>query len=358
MKISYTTEHSIAEQPYARNSSLELLRIIAMLMIVAHHFAVHSEFHFPSDTITLNRLYQQFIFMGGSLGNDIFVIISGYFLVNSSKLNFRRLFNLWIRLFFYSVVIYIVLLFSGMKTFDLKTAIEVLMPVIKEQWWFASTYFVLYLVHPYINILLHSFSRDNYKKFLASVLIYWCIIPTLTNSNFQSSQLLNFQLINFICIYSLGGYIRLWADDFGSKKFIWPGIAFILLNFLSVIVLDILGLKFTFLGQNAAYLCGMMRPFTLIASLCMLISFRHLDIKHNKIINVIASATFGVYLIHDSSFVRHFLWIDLFRNTSFQDSVYLIPYSIIVIFIVYISCTIIELIRSKVFRVLSGGKLS
>ena len=347
------TEQNRTEQTYARNSSLELLRIVAMLMIVACHFAAHGEFHFPSETITLNRLYQQFILMGGSLGNDIFVMISGYFLVKSSALNLRKLFNLWLRLIFYSVIIYLVFLFSGMKTFDIKTAIKILMPVTRTQWWFASTYFVMYLIHPYINILIHSFSRDDYKKFLAAVLIYWCIIPTLTKSNFQGSS-----LIYFICLYSLSGYVRLWAYDFGNKKFIWLGLSFILLNFLSVIVFDIIGLKITFVGQRATYLYGMMRPFTLLAVLCLLIGFRHLDIRNNRIINIIASATFGVYLIHDNNFVRSFLWIDLFRNASFQDSPYLIPYSIAVIFIVYISCTIIELMRSKFFKALSCGRLS
>ena len=324
-----------------------------MLMIAAHHFAVHGRFRFPLETITLNRLYQQFMLMGGSLGNDIFVIISGYFLVKSSALNFRRLFNLWLRLFFYSVTIYCMFLFSGLITFDLKTAVKVLMPLTRTQWWFASTYFVMYLIHPYINKLLNSFSREDYKKFLTAILIYWCIIPTLTKSSFQSSQ-----LINFICLYSLAGYVRLWADDFGDKKFIWLGFSFIILNFLSVIVFDIIGLKFTFLGQKALYLCEMMRPFTILAVLCLLIGFKHIDIKHNRIINIIASATFGVYLIHDNNFVRPFLWVNLFRNASFQDSPYLIPYSIAVIFIVYISCTTIELIRSKIFRILSEGKLS
>ena len=339
-----------AKQTHVRNSSLELLRIAAMLMIVIHHFSSRGGFHFPSEIISLNRLYQQFIFMGGSLGNDIFVIISGYFLVKSSALNFHRLINLWLRLFFYSVVIYLVFLFSGMITFDTKTAIEVLMPVISKQWWFARTYFVLYLIHPYLNILIHSFSRDNYKKFLA------VIFPAVI---FIDVFLKDLSIINFICLYSLAGYIRLWADDFGNKKFIWFGILFILLNFLSVIILDILGLTFPFLGQQATYLCeGMMKPFTILAALYIFIGFKHLNIKHNRIINLIASATLGVYLIHAYKLVDSFLWFDLFRNASFQDSPYLIPYSIAVTLIVYISCTIIELIRSKVFRMLSGSKLS
>ena len=97
---------AITTQKTERDSSLELLRIVAMLMIIAHHFACHGGFYFHANSIMLNRLWHKFIFMGGSLGNDIFVMLSGYFLINSKVLNLRRLFNLWARIFFYSVIIY------------------------------------------------------------------------------------------------------------------------------------------------------------------------------------------------------------------------------------------------------------
>ena len=322
-------------------------------MIVAHHFSVHGSFHFAVDSITLNRLYQQFILMGGCLGNVTFVMISGYFLVNSEHIKLRRLFNLWVRMFFYSVIIYSLFLLSGMMAFDIKTMLKVFMPIARTQWWFASTYFVMYLIHPYINIMLHSFTREDYKKFLTAIFLYWCIIPVLTKSNFQSNN-----LINFISLYSLAGYIRLWADDYGNKKFIWYGIGFIALNFMTVIALNLIGLMIPFFGGKSGFFCGMMKPFTILACLCLLIGFKHLDIQNSRIINTIAFAAFGVYLIHDNNFVRPFLWIDLFKNALFQNSPYLIPYSIAVIVFVYASCTLIELMRSKIFRVISRGRLS
>ena len=341
------------DQHIARNSALELLRVAGMLVIVAHHFAVHGGFDFPANTITLNRLWQQFIFMGGSLGNDIFVMLSGYFLVKSPGLNYRRLFNLWFRMFFYSVVIYCLFTVSGLEVFSLKQALKILMPVTKSQWWFASTYFVMYLVHPYMNRLLHSLSREDYLKFLKAIFFYWCIIPVLTNSDFGANA-----TINFMCLYCLAGYLRLHAEDYGSRKYILYGLAFVGVNFLSVIALDIAGTRHPYFAKMSSYFLGMMRPFTVLAVLCLVIGFRSLNIPSSKIINVIASATFGVYLIHDNRYVRPFLWVNVFRNASFQESSHLIPYSIAVIMIVYISCTVIELLRQKAFRTLSGGRLS
>lgn len=76
-------------------------------------------------------------------------------------------------------------------------------------------------------------------------------------------------------------------------------------------------------------------------------------IKHHRWINIAASATFGVYLIHDNNYMRHFLWIDFFNNANYQDSLLLIPYSIIVVIMVYVSCTAIELLRQYTIEKIS-----
>lgn len=61
-----------------RNSSIELLRIIVMLMIVGCHFATHGGFSFDKQAITIPRLWWNVIEMGGNFGADVFVLISGY----------------------------------------------------------------------------------------------------------------------------------------------------------------------------------------------------------------------------------------------------------------------------------------
>lgn len=73
--------------------------------------------------------------------------------------------------------------------------------------------------------------------------------------------------------------------------------------------------------------------------------FLKLSIGYKRRINIIASATFGVYLIYDNYHVRDFLWKTLFKNASFSESSLLIPYSIIAVILVFAVCTIIELLR-------------
>lgn len=65
-----------------RNSNFEILRIISMIMIIAHHYAVHG---FVSNDLeySFNRYIVGILSLGGKLGNTIFILISGYFMVNS-----------------------------------------------------------------------------------------------------------------------------------------------------------------------------------------------------------------------------------------------------------------------------------
>lgn len=51
-----------------RDSSFELLRIVAMFSIVAYHFAVHGGFHYNSNVLSIPRIWLCFLSMGGEYG--------------------------------------------------------------------------------------------------------------------------------------------------------------------------------------------------------------------------------------------------------------------------------------------------
>ena len=66
-----------------RNSSIELLRILAILIIISHHFSVHGVFHVLEKVppmLIVDNLSWQIIFtqiisgIGGLLGNSIFIL--------------------------------------------------------------------------------------------------------------------------------------------------------------------------------------------------------------------------------------------------------------------------------------------
>lgn len=327
-----------------RNSSIELLRIISMVMIVSCHFATHGGFSFDANTLSVPRLWWNVIEMGGNFGVNVFVLISGYFLVesNSGLLNLKGILKFWGEVFIYSVAIYLVFGIAGISEFGLASCIETVFPITFGAWWFASTYFVLYLLHPFLNMLLKKIDKNTYEALLVMEIVLWCIIPTITTLQYESNSLLW-----FITLYCVSGYVRLYGLNprFSAKYYFFFWVLFSTLRYMSCVVLMVIGTKFPAVAGRTLLFYGQQSIFTFLSALSLFMVFEKINMGYNKWINIIASATFGVYLIHDNNLVRPFLWRVIFKNAQYQDSVLIIPYSIMVTVIVYIVCTFIDLLR-------------
>lgn len=329
-----------------RNSSIELLRIISMIMIVFHHFAVHGGFNWYQGTMTIPHLWYNLIAIGGKLGVDIFVLISGYFLIKDRALapSIKKILIFWGQIVFYSIAIYASLTIVGLHEFRLDEFLQSFAPITFQTWWFASTYFVLYLLHPFLNKFLHSLSKKRYQYFLITTFICWSVIPTLSDMPFESNQLLW-----FITVYAIAGYIRLYGFNkkLKSKHFLITGLSTLALAYLSSIIYIKIATLDNGLMPYITYFYGPEKLTIIIAAICIFMFFKNLDLKYNKWINLYASATFGVYLIHDHTLMRPVIWEKLFKNYLFQFSGMIIPYSIAAVLAVYCVCTVVDMLRQK-----------
>ena len=325
-----------------RKSNIELLRVVAMIMIIAHHIAVHSQFSFASDSITINKLWIQFIQMGGKIGVDIFVLISGYFLITSNGIKTNKVIKLWLQIFTYSTGIFLAVVLVSPQSFGIKELVKNVLPITFSRWWFASTYFVLYVISPYINILLKSFDKKGYQRFLVLLFFCWCIVPTFLGEAWESNSLLW-----FVFLYALAGYVRIHIDinSIMSGGCILVAIVTMALTFLSVIIFDILGLKIAFMAAHATFFYNMQSLPILIISVMLFVGFANADIGCVPFINVISSTCFGIYLLHDNNYIRMFLWSTIFQNANYQKSGFLIPYTLMQLVIVFVICSTIELLR-------------
>lgn len=329
-----------------RNTSIELLRIISMIMIMFHHFAYHGNFEWNFNEVTLPHLWYDFILMGGKVGVDIFVLISGYFLIENTEKLFqpKKLLKFWGQVVFYSIMTYLLSVMLRLNAFEIKQLIKVCLPITYPGWWFASTYFMLYLIHPFLNKLLHRLSKTEYQYLILMMVLCWSIIPTATTQLFESNSLLW-----FVTLYGIAGYVNLYG---GNQKL--QSKHYFSLYFMVLIITYTVSTTFLFLGTkkeewstHAIDFFEIERLPILLMAITLFMGFVTLKMNYHKWINMIASATFGVYLIHDSSYIRYYLWTNIFKINQYQDSTFLILYSILVVFILYVSCTMIDLIRKK-----------
>lgn len=338
------TKYMQSKKTMYRNSSIELLRIISMVMIMFHHFAYHGNFEWNYNEITIPHLWYNFILMGGKVGVNIFVLISGFFLIENTERLFqpKKLLKFWGQVVFYSITTYFLSIVLQINNFDIKQIIKICFPITYPGWWFASTYFMLYLIHPFLNKLLHDLNKNVYQYLILLLVLCWSIIPTLTTQLFESNSLLW-----FITLYAIAGYAKIYGfnERLKSKHYFFLFLIVLVCSYLVSVSFLVLGTKRNELAVHAIDFFGMERFPILLMALFLFMTFAKLKIKFNKWINVIASATFGVYLIHDSSYIRYYIWWNIFKINQYQESLFLIPYSILVVFIIYVLCTGIEMVR-------------
>jgi len=343
-------EFALASKPTpakkGRDSNLELLRIVSMLLIVFHHFGAHGGLNIPYDLSNGNLFWYALMIMVGKIGVSAFVLISGYCLVNKEGpyFNWKKILRFWWQVFFYAMGCFLLFGFLGKANFASREEWHgAFFPIIFRRWWFVTTYFVLSLIYPFINKALVSIGKRAYQTLVIIMVVIWSIIPSLTGKPMES----NFMIWMF-ALYVIGGYLKMYGLN---PRFKWW--------FYLIMCLLFSGL--TYLTFAAAVVPGFPKidwfaaqPFlffsfssilAFLVALNLFMLFASINIGQIKWINVMASATFGIYLIHDNAYVSAWLWGELVKPAQYQDSPLLIPYSIGITLAVFIACGAIELIR-------------
>ncbi len=99
------------EEKKQRDSNFELMRIVAMLLIVLHHLCQQGLWFSAENSHSLNsNVASSFSVWTGLLGNWLFILISGYFGA-VTNFSWKKVFKLWFQIFFTSATIGLVLYF-------------------------------------------------------------------------------------------------------------------------------------------------------------------------------------------------------------------------------------------------------
>lgn len=325
-----------------RDSNFELLRIIAMFMIIANHYGTHGGF-LPTDTVTFNVFLTQFLSSFGKLGASLFVLISGYFLIDSSIM-YKKLVPLISKMFFYSYSILIVITILKTTVINEETLFISLLPIFGKSW-FINFYIILYLFLPFLNKLLISLSKKSYSKLVLTIIIIWSFIPTIVNFRWYFSG-----LDYFLALYTIGAFFKLHLKEKYDNKY---NLIFYFV-FVSLIMIYILISLFnTPFSTNINYhnikLNEINHFLSLMSSLFLFLYFKNLKFTSNTI-NKIASNTFDIYLIHDNPIIRPIIWQSIFPNINYVNSDFLIIHFVIKVIMVFIISFIVSIIYSIFFE--------
>lgn len=338
-----------------RNSNIELLRIISIIMIVISHYTVHNGISNSTLSLGFNRFFLEISTLG-NIGTIIFVLITGFYLSkNENGLKLTKILKLYLQILFYSIFIYIIFVIFKLEPFGIKSLIKVLLPISFEGYWFASVYVLLYIFHPYINKLLNKLDRKDHFKLVLTGLIIFSILSTITTKGYYANE-----LIQFILFYSMGAYLSKYKNNIFNNQKLNKFILIISSSILclSVIFFDIVGTKINWFNENSTYLFSRTSIFSIMFAVSLFNIFINKKEKNNMHINSISSCVFGVYLISDNDYVRSILWSDIFKNANYVNSILLIPHMLISIIIIFIVCIYIEYLRKYILDKIYEKKIS
>lgn len=335
--------NSIVSSKRKRNSSIELLRIIAMLFIVMSHSSAHGNFPKVASDILMNNYFLDWLVLG-NLGVDIFVIISGYFL-SMKEFKIQSITKLLAQVWFYSYLCLGIYILAG-NTVSFKELITAVLPTIFGQYWFFTAYIVLLILTPYINVFIKNTTQKQLLSCLVIMMTLWSILPTFTLRSMYGSE-----LPQFLMFYLMGAYLRKYPNNILSIPKIrrWlTGCSGVLL-FASSMVLRYFNNNIWSLSITSILFYS--RTSILVIGLAMGIFATAVYHKpwSNKFVNTMGSCVFGVYLLHDNSLIRKILWPVWINNDAFYDSQILILRILLSVMIVYIGCALIEILRQKLF---------
>lgn len=340
-----------------RFSNIECSRILAMFLIVAHHFSVHGgvpiwQGDFP---LSFNFYLTQMISTGGKVGVDLFVLITGYFMASKiSKLS--SLVYLWLTTFFYVIIFFLVFCLFGIHEFSWSGLLACFFPIRNDFYWFVSTYFLLVLFSPFLTYLIQALGEKKLLAFLITFGIVWSVVPTITTKpEYYSSTLLW-----FIYLFCTGAYLKsfLHARHLSNfKTFLTLCATWSFLGFL-IWLADINNRASTFIGYIDWFtFANMTSIFSLVIAICCFILFKQWNLSYKPWVNNVATAMLGVYLIHESPIVYPWLWSSVFNVREHLSSDWYSLYALIVISTVFIVCTLMDLLREHYMRQWFNGSL-
>lgn len=336
-----------------RNSSIELYRIILMILIIAHHYVVNSGIHtnIEQNYITYKGIYLLIFGAWGKVIINSFILITGYYMCKS-KVKINKIINIILEVEFYKIIIYLIFLIFGKEQISFSSILGIILPVNNIERSFISGYIILLFLIPYLNILINDMDKTKFKRLLLLLVIVYTGLGTIP----YIPHTFNY-IAWFVVVYLIGAYIRIFdiPKALSSKKY---NILFILSLIISIVSI-IIGYKYSILKSKELittsyyFLIDSNKIFAVIVSTLSFIVFINLNVKTNRIINSISKSVFGVLLIHASSdAMRQFLWTDLLHTSEMYYSNYIYIHSILSVIIIFIVCILIDKIRIILFEII------
>lgn len=341
--------------------NFEILRCVLMLMVVYVHFflggvVMHSScYNIGTPFGVINYTLSEVIYTLCMTAVNMFVFITGYFMVETHHLSLKKMLKLWIPVCFYTVVFAIMNFHSG----GVHDLLKAFLPIRAKEYWFVNNYFGIVLLAPFLAKITAGISRKGYVLLLIVLAFLTLDIYRFPYGDIYDNHYGN-SLLFFVFLFYVGGFFRKYGDMFPLKylhlKSNWHLLA---LTFFVVLLYGICK-GFDWKSGKAMIEVTPYHSFSFLLSVAVFQFFLRLQIPDNnftKLCCKIAPYTFAVYLIHENHIVKGLLWNKwiVFDGTT-NEPFYLLLLGVVPIAI-YLVCVVIEYTRVKLFQIFGLSKI-
>lgn len=337
-------------------ANIELLRCIAMMMVVVLHYLGKSSL--LADLTKENMgsvgvaawVLESFCIVAVNL----YMLISGYFLCESS-FKLSRLLKLLLQVFTYSVVIGLVAAALGLVPAEELTIyyyVQILFPVSMGHYWFLTAYVFLYLLLPFLTMAVKRMTKGQMKLALGLLLFVFCVLKSILPVRLDMDEK-GYDCLWYICVFMVAAYIRKFGVPFLQKK--GRGIILYLLNvvliFAGVFVLRFVYLRTGSLGLLLSVCMEYNHVLVLLASVGLFAAFLRVRVndKISGVICEIAPYTLGVYLLHENLGVRY-AWQKWLGAEQVSNVGMLLLFTLLAVLVVFAVGIFVEYLRTMLMK--------
>lgn len=301
-----------------RNSSVELLKLIAIVFIVLLHamptpsaYSMDFTAHYmdPNECVSdLQRLIILVLRYPGQVGNLIFLTSSAWFLLEKDRVDPKKAVRLVADTFTVSVLFLGGFLLAGYR-FSFGETVMQFFPVWVHANWYVTCYLLLYLIHPMLNAAVRATSRRSLLVTVLMAAVLYSGLQVLRPTSFYFSN-----LVGFVCVYLMVAYMKLYMPRArASYKFNVTALIIGIAGLAAMVLgTNFLGLKIAWFSDKLTRWNVFMNPFMIIIALSSLnLAMRGSFV--NRKINYLAGLSLLIYIIHANRLVHDHLKGDIFK---------------------------------------------
>jgi surface polysaccharide O-acyltransferase-like enzyme len=270
-----------------RESNIELLRIVAMFLVLIVHadfFALGAPSHSEIQANLLDSSLRVFFQSLSIACVDIFVFISGWFGIKPKA---KGVSAYIFQCLFFLIGIYAVTLIFGWSTLSIQGIRDCFAATSLN--WFIKAYLLLYILSPVLNAFVETTSRKQFKVILIAFYLFQFIYGWVfsTATAFIED---GYSTISFIGLYLLARYLHLYRPRLTDYR----------------ITTDLLILVGLVSGVTTLYLLtpeighrflSYISPTTLMLTVFTVLAFTKIRIS-SKFVNWCGASSFAVFLLH------------------------------------------------------------